>query len=126
MIKKQCGKCMQILSIDEFYRHSGRPDGYSDWCRECTYERKQRLIETPEEIFEKNVRREEGEDGCWIWQGSLDVRGRPQFFTGNKRTYVHRMIYEKYYGDVGGPKNRVIQTCGNNRCCNPKHLLLKR
>ena len=32
---KTCSKCKETKTIDNFYKHKSKKDGYSTWCREC-------------------------------------------------------------------------------------------
>jgi len=59
--------------------------------------------------------------GCWEWESYRDKEGVPQFANGrNARTFA----YEAYVGEI--PKDKkVITSCKNIGCVNPKHLILK-
>lgn len=36
--RKQCGKCKQFKSLDEFYKNKSTNDGLARWCKECKSE----------------------------------------------------------------------------------------
>ena len=63
------------------------------------------------------------ENGCWVYQGSHNNRGGGycQFSVNNKHVYIHRFMYEYYYGQIC-PDLVIDHLCKNSRCVNPKHL----
>lgn len=59
-------------------------------------------------------------NGCWTWQGfTLDGHGTISAY--GRRTYVHRISYEHWYGPI--PDGLTIDhLCRNRSCVNPEHL----
>lgn len=65
-------------------------------------------------------------DKCWTWQGEVDKDGRGVFdcvYPGGHQKFPA----QKSAMIVFGPEpvyghERVVETCGNKLCCNPKHL----
>jgi hypothetical protein len=62
------------------------------------------------------------ENGCWVWQGSVNVRdGYGQARVGGRVRSVHRVIYEAQKGVVAD--GLVLDhLCRNPPCANPEHL----
>lgn len=65
----------------------------------------------------------EADDGCWVWNGMIDKRGLPLFWSPKAKvvTSAQRLSY-LYYGGVCGGRTRVLPKCGEKRCVNPAHL----
>lgn len=61
-------------------------------------------------------------DTCWIWSGSIEVRGYGTV-TAQKRTIkAHRLSYEIYVGEI--PAGLIIRhTCDVRNCVQPAHLI---
>lgn len=60
-------------------------------------------------------------NGCWEWESYRNKDGIPQFACGkNARDFS----YEKYIGLIP-EKKKVISSCNNIGCVNPKHLILQ-
>lgn len=69
------------------------------------------------ERFMSKVRKES--TGCWIWVGSIDRKGHPQF----ESKIPQHFSYAHFVGPV--PAGMIIKrTCGNRLCCCPSHLVL--
>lgn len=65
-----------------------------------------------------------GEDDCWLRKGhgsSKTMQWTP--LNSGLSTDVKVAVYQVIFGNLPG-KPRVRQTCGELRCCNPKHLVL--
>lgn len=67
---------------------------------------------------------------CWPYEGvrkDPSERSRPpQIKTGRGNKYIARRVAYKYANGIYGPSGMqfidVMNTCGNNQCCNPNHL----
>lgn len=86
----------------------------------------------PASIFETKTvlrfwRYVEKTDTCWVWRGKLGGRrNTPQFYSGPRvprKYYAPRRIAWELSGRPGlGPKTRLLTTCRNPLCVNPKHM----
>ena len=61
-------------------------------------------------------------DECWPWTGRVDNAGYGAFNYRFTKSNAHAYSWML----VNGPLNRrrLIHTCGNRLCCNPKHIFL--
>lgn len=87
---------------------------------------------TPLDRFEKNVKI--SDNGCWLWQGTVTVKGYPKMRIKQAITPMHRWAYEHFISPI--PKGFTIDhichnkdiscaggnTCLHRRCVNPLHL----
>lgn len=60
-------------------------------------------------------------NGCLLWSRD-DIKGFGRFRYRGKDLRVHRVVAQALWGDLPG---RVLQTCGNKRCCAPTHLAVE-
>lgn len=61
--------------------------------------------------------------GCWLWSGPVEGRGFGVVWWEGRSDRAHRVAWRLTHGDPGTA--RVVQTCGNRRCCRPDHLELR-
>ena len=63
-------------------------------------------------------------DDCHIWNAARQKQGYGMFSIFGKSIPAHRFAYLLHNGDIA--ENMVVhQTCENNGCVNPKHLVLQ-
>ena len=61
---------------------------------------------------------------CWLWQGSMSLRGYGKVALGNNRgALAHRFSYKIFHGELEDNKV-IIHSCDNTRCVNPDHIRL--
>jgi hypothetical protein len=68
----------------------------------------------------ENTKIEDGEDGCWIWTGSVTKRGYGRINRNDNRA-IHRLAYTTFVAPVP-PDLELDHTCENKRCWRPEHL----
>ena len=62
-------------------------------------------------------------DGCWLWDGSLNQDGYGHMWNGKSCECTHRISWKLYHGPI--PKGMsVLHNCHVRACCNPFHLHL--
>lgn len=63
-------------------------------------------------------------EGCWVWNGELNTRGRPKMRlpgTRSKKVIAYRYYYEQAKGPI--PEGyHIDHRCFNVKCVNPTHL----
>ena len=73
------------------------------------------------ERFEKKIIKT---GDCWFWTASKTKQGYGMFSYEGKSIPAHRFAYLLHKGDIA--ENMVVhQTCENNACVNPEHLVLQ-
>ena len=58
-------------------------------------------------------------NGCWEWQGNLNVDGYGRFYLNKKDYRAHRISYLISYSKYPAQLNHL---CHNRACVNPNHL----
>ncbi|WP_439587505.1 hypothetical protein [Hydrogenophaga sp.] len=65
------------------------------------------------------------EGNCWMWQGPIGKTGYPiTKLKGHQAPALVRRLVVELVGRPPAPRQPVIATCGDRRCCNPAHLEL--
>lgn len=62
-------------------------------------------------------------EGCWEWQGAINLQGYGRFKIAGRIVGPHQWVYEQTRGAVP-PGAWVSHTCGNVACVKPDHLTL--
>jgi hypothetical protein len=58
---------------------------------------------------------------CWVWNGTLTVKGYGRASRGGRPRAAHRLVYEKHVGPI--PEGlQLDHLCGVRECVNPDHL----
>ena len=63
-------------------------------------------------------------DDCWPWKHGVDEKGYGNTNLAGKHRKSHRVAYEIFNGGMLRSNENIKHTCGNRRCCNPKHLFV--
>lgn len=87
-------------------------------------ERRDYQVRPPHKVFESIDMKGGDVRKCWPWTGYLDKgSGACVFHWRNKRHRAQRIVYALRNGIPFESVPILTQTCGNPRCCNPKHLM---
>ena len=60
---------------------------------------------------------------CWIWKNSVGEYGYP-IIRRNKQCLLVRRVVAEIKGTPPNPRQPVVTSCGDKRCCNPQHIEL--
>ncbi len=58
---------------------------------------------------------------CWLWNGSVSMKGYPQLTIANRTKYLHRVVWEVANGHE--PIQTIHHACAHSMCVNPQHLV---
>mgnify|MGYP003325519347 CR=1 FL=1 len=77
----------------------------------------------PIDRFLGKITKQDKEDGCWQWTASRTQQGYGMFSYQGKSIPAHRFSYLHHKGEIT-TGYIVHQTCGQNSCVNPDHLII--
>jgi DNA-binding transcriptional regulator YiaG len=60
-------------------------------------------------------------DTCWLWNGAITTAGYGSLTRNRKRYYAHRVVFEKFHGDLMTDEC-VCHTCDVRNCVAPHHM----
>lgn len=63
------------------------------------------------------------DNGCWLWQGSINPRGYGNAGLFGDALVAHRLSYLCENGELPPPPLILRHTCDVPSCVNPKHLI---
>lgn len=64
-------------------------------------------------------------DDCLLWPFSCCTPGYGQLMIDYKFTMAHRVMCRMAHGNPPSAQHLAAHSCGNRKCCNPKHLSWK-
>lgn len=85
-------------------------------------------ITLPEKQLNKNSKPLEFyilDSGCWRPARHIPKNGFAQVKRNGKFVYLRRLVHTFYKGEIP-PGYRLINTCPNRWCCNPRHLEIRK
>jgi hypothetical protein len=80
------------------------------------------LRRDPEYNFHKNYT-PVPESGCWLWLGSLNLKGYGRLMIKKKSVLAHRFSWEHHNGPISKGL-LVCHKCDTPSCVNPDHLFI--
>jgi len=73
--------------------------------------------------FWKQVVKNNGSDGCWIWSGTVNNKGYGCISINGEIKLAHRFAFYLIKEDI--PEGaHLCHSCDTPRCCNPDHLTI--
>jgi len=63
-----------------------------------------------------------GSDACWLWQKAVNSGGYGVFTLESRAIVAHRFAYISAYGAIREDMLKVVQSCRDRACQNPRHL----
>jgi hypothetical protein len=111
MITKQCSKCKETKSIEDFKKIKSRKSGLHSWCKKCSAEsERQRYKNNPEKVKEINKR--------WRMNHHEKAKGKcKQYYKDN--TEKHKKVVRQW--QINNPEK--IREVGKRRRSNPTYRL---